>query len=117
MFIVWKLHPVISVVQLKPLPPGENLYHRLKSIHFPAVEMQNDIPDNQSYKIKKLVDKRIRKYNKTNVVQYLMKWLKYAFEYNQCKNIAILNNCLDLVKKNETGAPILVPIKWRKSRD
>ena len=58
------MYPVVSVVQLEPLPPGENPYHRFKLNYLPAVEMENDIPDNQSYKIKKLVDKRVRKYNK-----------------------------------------------------
>ena len=70
------MYLIISVAQLKPLPPGENPYHRFKFNHFPAVEMENDIPDNQLYEIKKLIDKRVRNYNKTDVIQYLMKWLK-----------------------------------------
>ena len=71
--IVWKLHPVVSVVQLERLFFGNDPYHRFKFNHIPAVEIENDIPTYQSYKIGKLVGKRVRKYNKTNVVQYLMK--------------------------------------------
>ena len=67
------MHPLVSVVQLKPLPSEENLYRRFHFNHFPAVEMENDIFYNQSYKIRKLIDKRIRKYNRIEIIQYLMK--------------------------------------------
>ena len=81
--VAWKIYSVVSIAQLEPLFFGENLYDRPKFNHFPAVEMKNDIPTYQSYEIEKLVDKRVRKDNKNNVTQYLMKWLKYVFEHDQ----------------------------------
>ena len=104
------MHPVVSVVQLKPLPPGENPYHRFEFNHFPAVEMENDIPDNQSYEIKKLIDKRKRKYNRIAIIQYLMKCLGYNPAYNQWKSLSAFDNCLDLIKEYKTSVlsgPIL----------
>ena len=47
--------------------------------------MENNILTYQSYEIKKLVDKRVRKYNKMNVTQYLIKWLIYGFKHYQWK--------------------------------
>ena len=76
--------------------------------------MENDIPTYQSYEIEKLVDKRVRKYNKTNFTQYLMKWLKYGPEHDQWKNSAF-NDCLELVEEYETSAPILAPVNEDKS--
>ena len=96
------MHPVVSIVQLKSLPSGENLYHRFKFNHFPAVETENDIFDNQSYEIKKLLNKRIRKYNRIANIQYLMKWFEYGPEYNQWKNLSAFDNCLDLMEEYET---------------
>ena len=85
-----------------PLFFNANLYQRPKFNNFFAVEMENDIPTYQSYGMKRLVDKRVRKYNKSNVTQYLMRWLKYGFEHDQWKKKSIFNDCLKLVKKYKT---------------
>ena len=100
--IAWKMHPVISVVQLKPLPPGE---------------MENDIPTYQSYEIDKLIDKRVRRYNKTNVTKYLIKWLKYGPEYGRWKSFSVFNDCLKLVKKDETALFILAKNDNKRRND
>ena len=62
LFISWKFYPVVSVDQLEPLFPGENLYDRPKFNHPLVIETKNDIPTYQLYDIEKLVDKRTRKY-------------------------------------------------------
>ena len=79
-----KYIPSFFVAQWEPLLPGKNLYQRPKFNHFFVVEMENDIPTYQSYK-KNWLTNVYGKYNKTNVVQYLMKWLKYGFEHDQWK--------------------------------
>ena len=70
-------------LQSIPLPLDEDPYQRPRPSHPPAVEMESDNPTYQSYEVEKMVDKRVRKYNKTNVTQYLVKWLKYGFEHDQ----------------------------------
>ena len=97
-----KCIPVVFVAQLELLLPGENLYPRPKFNHFFAVEMETDIPTYQLYEVEKMVDKRVRKYNKTNVVQYLIKWLKYGPKHNQWKKNSTFDNCIDLAEKYET---------------
>ncbi len=36
-----KIHPIISVTNLKPLPPGEDLYRRSHDNHPPIIEKEN----------------------------------------------------------------------------
>ena len=105
--IAWKIHPVVSIAQLEPLPLGENPYRRPRLNHPPTVEINGDTPNNRSYKIKKLVDKRTRKYNKINVVQYLIKCFGYGPEYNQWKNFSVFKDCLKLVGEYEAASFIL----------
>ena len=45
-----------------------------------------------------------RKYNETNVVQYLTKRFGYKPEHNQWKSFSVFNDCLKLVKKYETAS-------------
>ena len=114
------MHPVVSIVQLKPLPSGGKLYHRFKFNNFLAVEIGNDIFDNQSYEIKKLINKRIRKYNRIANIQYSMKWFEYGPEYNQWKNLSAFDNCLDLMEEYETlvlVGPILLARRGKKRRN
>ena len=111
------MHPVVSVVYLKPLPPGENPYHHFRFNHFPAVEIENDVPDNQSYEIKKLIDKRIRKYNRIVITQYLMKWFWYGPEYNQWKSLSAFNNCLEEYEISMLSGPILLARRGKKRRN
>ena len=61
------------MTQLKFVSIDENFYRRSKFNHFDVVEMKNDISKYQFYEIEKIVDKRIRKYNRTNVIQYFVR--------------------------------------------
>ena len=64
---------MISIAQLEFVSTDENFYRRSRFSHSDAVEMKNDTLDNQFYEIEKIVDKRIRKYNRTYVTQYLVR--------------------------------------------
>lgn len=77
----WRVHPIIFVAQLEPVPAGEDPYRRPRPSHPEAVEMKGDTPEYRSYEVEKIVGKRIRKYNKTPVTQYLVRWLGYGPEY------------------------------------
>jgi hypothetical protein len=48
-------------------------YNRNRSHHSESVEMQDDIAINKFYEVKKVVDKRIRKYDNISVTQYLIR--------------------------------------------
>ena len=64
---------MIFITQLKFVSFDENFYHRSKFNHFDVVEIKNDTSNYQFYEIEKIVDKRIRKYNRTYVTQYLIR--------------------------------------------
>ena len=68
LFFIWRIHFVISMTQLKFVSFDKNSYHRFKFSHFDVVEMKNDTSKYQFYEIEKIVDKRIRKYNRINVI-------------------------------------------------
>ena len=70
---VWRVHSVIFITQLKSISISENFYQRFKFNHSNNVKMKNDTPQYKFYKIEKLITKRIRKYNKINVTQYLIR--------------------------------------------
>ena len=87
-----------SIAQLELVLIDENSYRRSRFSHFDVVEMKNDTSDNQFYEIKKIVDKRIRKYNRTYVTQYLIRWLEYESKYDEWKSFAALKNNMKLMK-------------------
>ena len=97
---IWCVYSVILMTQLKFVSIDENSYRRLRFSHFDVVEMKNDTSNFQFYEIKKIVDKRIRKYNRIYVIQYLIKWLKYESKYDKWKNFVALKNSIKLIKKN-----------------
>ena len=82
---------------------GENLYDRPKFNHPLALKIDGGTPESQLYKIKKLVDKRIRKCNNTNVAQYFSEIIKKRFSSIQ-KHFRF--NCLDLMGKYETSVSL-----------
>ena len=48
-------------------------YERSRFHYFDFIEIEDDTNQYKSYEIEKLIDKRIRRYNKTLVIQYLVK--------------------------------------------
>ena len=79
----------------------ENFYRRSKFNYFDVVEIKNDTSNYQFYEIEKIVDKRVRKYNRTNVIQYFIWWLKYESKYDEWKNFVVLKNSMKLMKNYE----------------
>lgn len=69
----WKVHPVISVSQLESYS-GPNPYNRPRPDYPNFVYVEGDTPDNKSYEVKDIVVKRVRKYGKTAVTKYMMKF-------------------------------------------
>ena len=61
------------MTQLKSILFDENSYQRFKLNHFEIVEMKDDTLEYQFFEIEKLIAKRIRKYNRTYVTQYLVR--------------------------------------------
>ena len=51
-----KIHPVVSVTNFEPVPPGEDPYNRPYNDHPPPVEEDRDIDDEwKSFYIEKLL--------------------------------------------------------------
>ena len=101
----WLVHPVVSVAQLEPVPAGEDPYARPRPHHPEAVEVEGDTPEYQSYEVEKLVAKRQRKFNKTLVTQYMVRWVGYGPEHDVWRSLSALSNCLDLVEEYEARHP------------
>jgi hypothetical protein len=60
-----KIHPVISVTNFEPLPPGEDPYKRPFNDHPPPVEDDHDMDEEwKSFSIEKLLDRRLRRYGR-----------------------------------------------------
>ena len=98
---VWRVYLVISITQLKLVLFDENLYQRARFNYFEIVEIKNDTLEYQFFEIEKLIIKRIRKYNRIYVIQYLIRWLNYESKYDEWKSLSTFNNNLKLVKQYE----------------
>ena len=79
----WKIYFVISIVQLKSAIFTKYSYNRSRFNHFEFVLIEEDIETEKSYEIERIIVKRIRKYDRTNVTQYRIQWKEYKSEYNE----------------------------------
>ncbi|KAN0072896.1 hypothetical protein V8E54_009010 [Elaphomyces granulatus] len=62
-----KIHPIISVTNLEPLPPGEDPYKRPFNNHPPPFEEEW-----KSFSIKRLLNRRLRRYGRgKKIIEYL----------------------------------------------
>lgn len=118
----WKIHSVISIIQIKSTEKRKNSYNRYKFHHFDVVKIEKDIDEWKFYEIEKIIKKRIRRYDKTNVIQYLIRWLRYESAYDEWKSLTALSNCLKLIKKyemmnNEMNDDIMNDSKVKKKRN
>lgn len=87
------------MIQLKFALFLQDFYNRLKSNYSNSVYVENDIDQNKSYKIEFIIDKRVKKFEKTSITQYKVKWLKS--EFDKWKFIFKLENCMKLIKNYE----------------
>ena len=81
--LIWLVYSVIFIVQLKSVFVDFDLYQRLKFHYFDSIEIKERINQYWFYEIKRLINKKIRKYNKTLITQYLVKWINYEFEFDE----------------------------------
>lgn len=88
----WKIHSIISIIQLK-LHSDNDSYNRFISIHSDSVYVEKNTLFNKLYEVKKIMDKRIKRYNKIAITQYLIRWLNYGPEYDEWKFIPFFQNC------------------------
>ena len=91
---------MISVAQLKPFP-GQDPYNRPRPSYPEAVEVESDTDEWRSYTVKRIIDKRLRKFGRATVTQYLVKWDGYGQEFNEWRSLSWLDNCLELVEEYE----------------
>ena len=97
----WRIHFVISIAQLKSISIDENSYQRFRSHYFDFIKMKNDIDEFKFYEVKRLIAKRQRKYNKTMIIQYLVRWIEYDSKYDEWRSFFVLQNNFDLMKRFE----------------
>ena len=97
----WKIHLVISIAQLESAFSLQDSYNRSRSDHLDFVYVENDIDFEKSYEIEFVIDKRIKKFDKTSVTQYRIKWLKYELEFDEWKSVSSLNDCMNLIENYE----------------
>ena len=63
----------MSIAQFESTFVDVDFYNRFRSHYFDFIEIENDTNQYKSYEIEKLIDKRIKKYNKILVTQYLVR--------------------------------------------
>ena len=97
----WRVYSVISVTQLKSCSNEENSYRRFRSNYSNFVKIEDDTDDWRFYIVKKIIDKKLKKFERITVTQYMIKWLEYESKYNEWRFLFYLNNCLKLMKKYE----------------
>ena len=98
----WKIHSVISITQLK-FYSNENSYQRFRSNYFDEVEIEklSNTTSEKNYKMKNLIDRRQKTFDKTAVKQYLIHWKNYESEYDEWKFIIKLVDFLELIEQYE----------------
>ena len=97
----WRVHSVIFIAQLKSVFVDFDFYQRLRLHHSNSVEMKKDTNEYRFYEIDKLVNKRTRKYNKTLIIQYLVRWIDYEFEFDEWQSVFDFQNSLNLIQNYE----------------
>ena len=105
----WRIHPVISVSQLEPVPADTDPYQRPRPSHPDAVEVEGapNTEYEKSYEVEKLVGRRVRTFGRTPVTQYLVRWLGYGKEFDEWKSLPALARSLALVEDYELRNPII----------
>ena len=83
LFVHWRIYSVISIAQLKSCFNKKNFYYCSRFNYLKAVKVKSDIKNWKSYIVKRIVDKRLRKFDWIIVIQYLIKWNGYGFKYNE----------------------------------
>ena len=100
---IMKIHPVISVAQLEPKPPGTDPYNRsLNSEPPPVAEADSEAP---FYALERILDKRISR----GQTYYLVKWKGYGNEHNVWYPVRALDDAEELIAEYEARTRRRVP--------
>ena len=98
----WRVHPVFSLAQLEPAPPGPDPFKRPMPEHPESVFVEGDTAEWKSYVVERLLNKRVRHTaNGKEITEYLVKWQGYGPEFDTWYKIEHLDNCMDLVEEYE----------------
>ena len=100
----WKIHFVVFVIQLESVSNKDiDSYNRSRSNYLDEVKVENlsNIVYWKFYEVEKLIDKRTRKFDRTFVIQYLVKWREYDSEYDEWRSIITFDNVMNLVEVYE----------------
>ena len=97
----WKIHSIISMTQLESVEKKNDSYDKKRSHYFDSIKIENDTDFEKTYEIKKIVDKKIKTYEKISIIQYLIRWLDYESKYDEWKSFAALIDCMNLIHDYE----------------
>jgi hypothetical protein len=68
-----RIHLVISVAQLEPAPKGDDPFNRPRPDNPGPVHTNGDTETKKSFEVERILKKRVRKYGRTAVTQYMVK--------------------------------------------
>ena len=90
-------------MQLKSTSKNVDLYNRFRFDHSDVVEVKKSSNTDwkKSYEMKKLIKKKDRKYERTKMTKYLIKWLEYESKFDKWKSLSTLTNFMTLMKNYE----------------
>jgi hypothetical protein len=95
-----RIHLVIFIAQLKSAKDDSDSFDRSRSTNSESVKMINENTSTErSYEVERILKKRMRKYEKITVKQYLMKWKDWESKHNIWKSEKNCENVKHLIAK------------------
>ena len=78
----WRIYSIIFVTQLK-FYLDDDFYHKFRSNYSNFVKMKENTNDWRFYVIEKILNKKIKKFERIVVIQYMIKWFDWKSKYNE----------------------------------
>ena len=102
LFFISRVYLVISITQLKSIDVFVDSYQRFKFDYskFVDIDQQNE-NENSRYEMKKIVNRRLRIFDKTKMWQYLIRWKNWESKNDHWKFEFACDDCQNLIKKYE----------------
>jgi len=91
---------VVSIEHLEPMP-GDDPYGRHRPWHPEAVETETGAAELRQYEAENIVGKRTRRYGRTQVDEYRVRWKGFGADLDDWMTVNQLKHCQDLVEKYE----------------
>ena len=85
----WRVHPVISVAMLEPMPTGSDLYERPVPDQPDSIYVEGDTAIQKSWEVEDIVGKEGDR--------YLIRWKGWGPEHDQWRTRTQLGNASELV--------------------